>query len=103
MVNQWKNGKSKPTAISQAFHAVYAKSHQKLSSLSRHLLIGNYMDYDLSSSEKENMRNKLEIKEWFRTKIAELSALRERRQLDLDTDYISYGDALLADSSMKED
>ena len=61
------------------------------------------MDYDLSSSEKENMRNKLEIKEWFRTKIAELSALRERRQLDLDTDYISYGDALLADSSMKED
>ena len=79
MVVQWKNGKSKPTAISEAFHAVYAKSHQKLSSLSRHLLIGEYMDYDLSSSEKENKRNKLEIKEWFRTKIAELGALRERR------------------------
>ena len=103
LVTQWKNGKEKPTAISQAFHEVYAKSHQKLSSLSRHLLMGDNIERDIGSEEKENTRNKLEIRDWFLTKLHELQALRERRQVDLDTEYISYADALLADSAIKED
>ena len=90
-------------SFSDAFQEVYAKSYQKLSSLSRHLLIGNYMDSDLGSSEKENMRNKLELREWFRIKIQELAVLREKRPLDLDSEYISYADAMLADDNMRDD
>ena len=102
-VTQWKNGKEKNVSFADAFQEVYAKSYQKLSSLSRHLLIGNYMDSDLGSSEKENMRNKLELREWFRIKIQELAVLREKRPLDLDGEYISYADAMLADDNMKDD
>ena len=58
MVQQWSNGKQKAMPFSTAFASVYAKSHQKMGSFLRHLLVGNYMDYDLDSTEKENMRNK---------------------------------------------
>ena len=61
------------------------------------------MDSDLGSSEKENMRNKLELREWFRIKIQELAVLREKRPLDLDSEYISYADAMLADDNMRDD
>lgn len=103
LVPQKKNGKEKTTPVSQAFHEVYAKSHQKLSSLSRHLRLGDTIEQDIGSEEKENTQNKLEIRDWFKTKLHELQALRERRQVDLDTEYISYADALLADKTINED
>jgi hypothetical protein len=61
------------------------------------------MESDLNSSEKENMRNKLELREWFRIKIQELTVLREKRPLELDSEYISYADAMLVDDNMKDD
>ena len=66
MVQQMSNGKQKAMPFATAFAGCYAKSHDKLGSFMRHLLIGNYMDYDLDSSEKENMRNKQELKEFIR-------------------------------------
>ena len=72
MVQQEANGKKTAMPFSNAFAAAYAKSHDKLGSFLRHLLIGNYMDYDLDASEKENMRNKQELKEFCRNKVREL-------------------------------
>ena len=103
MVQQENNGKKTGMPFSNAFAGAYAKSHNKLGSFLRHLLIGNYMDYDLDASEKENMRNKQELKEFCRTKVRELTCLREVKPINLERDYISYVDSMLADPGLAED
>ncbi len=84
-----------------AFAGVFAKSHNKLGSFLRHLLIGNYMDYDLDSSEKENMRNKQEIKAFFRNKVQQVLAYREKRPIQVEKEYISYCDGLISDPALR--
>lgn len=103
MVQQWANGKQKAMPFTTAFSSVYAKSHQKLGSFLRHLLIGNYMDYDLDSAEKENMRNKQEIVAFVRNKIKEVKEHRKTKPIVIERDHISYVDGMLADKAIRDD
>ena len=61
------------------------------------------MESNWSAEEKENVRNKEEIKEFIRTKMAAFKDFRLEKELDVENDFISYADVATADFELRKD
>lgn len=103
MVNQWTDGEKKPVPLAIAFQNTFSQSHQKLWSYRRQWLIGNYMESNWGKEEKENVRNKEEIKEFFKAKLKQFEEYRDETPLDVENDFICYADVAIADKELVQD
>ena len=60
------------------------------------------MDSNWTAAEKENVRNKEELREFVQAKLRAYGQLRQEQEVDVEEDFICFADLVIADEELSK-